>query len=334
MKTTSIAIVGYGNVGRGVHEAIGRNEDMELSGILTRRPQLVEDELSKKLDELPRIMDAEKDTLFAVDLPADVSVLCGGSKEDLPVQGPKFARHYNVVDSFDTHADIPNYYATMDTISSENDNIAVVSSGWEPGTFSLERVLADAFLPGADQYTFWGPGVSQGHTDAARQVDGVKEACQYTLPIDEAIDKVRGGDRPDLYTDEKHIRKVYVVAEEKADRHRIEEDIKTMPNYFEPYDTKVFFIDEEEMEAEHYDYAHGGFVMASGETGSSGNKALIEYSCDWDSNPEATASILTAHARAARRMNERGESGARTILEIAPVDCSPHSHDTLLRDFM
>lgn len=334
MTTTSIAIVGYGNIGRGVHESIKRNDDMKLAGILTRGPERVEDELSGQMDEIPPIVDASRDTLFDEELPADVAVLCGGSKDDLPVQGPKFAQFYNVVDSFDTHADIPDYIEEMDRVSSENDNVAIVSTGWDPGTFSLERVLADAFLPGADHYTFWGPGVSQGHSDAARQVDGVKDARQYTLPIDEAIEKVRSGERPDLDTDEKHTRKVYVVAEEDADRHRIKAEIKNMPNYFEPYDTTVIFIDEEKMQQEHDEYPHGGFVLASGETGNSGNEALIEYNCDWDSNPEATANILVAHARAARRINGRGQSGARTLLEIQPADLSPHSRETLRSEYM
>ena len=334
MQTTSIAIVGYGNIGRGVHAAIDRNEDMELAGILTRGPDRAEDELTDSMDSVPPIVDARPETDFAEELPADVAVLCGGSKEDLPVQGPKFAQHYNVVDSFDTHADIPDYYDEMDEISSANDTVAVVSTGWDPGTFSLERVLADAFLPGADHYTFWGPGVSQGHSDAVRQVDGVRDARQYTLPIEDAIEDVREGTRPDYDTSDMHTREVYVVAEDDADRDRIEEDIKSMPNYFEPYDTTVHFIDPEEMEAEHDEYPHGGFVMASGETGNQGNEALIEYRCDWDSNPEATAGILVAHARAARRINDRGQSGARTILEIAPADFSPHSRETLREQFM
>lgn len=334
MKTTSVVIVGYGNIGRGVHESIKRNDDMTLAGILTRGPGRVREELSEGLDEVPPIVDAKQEIDFAEEVPADVAVLCGGSKDDLPVQGPKFARHYNVVDSFDTHADIPDYYEEMDEVSSENGNVAVVSTGWDPGTFSLERVLADAFLPGADHYTFWGPGVSQGHSDAARQVDGVKDARQYTLPIDEAINRVRGGKRPELDADEKHTREVYVVAEADADQNRIEEEIKTMYDYFEPYDTTVHFVTEEEMKEEHDEYPHGGFVMASGETGDSDNEAMIEYSCDWDSNPEATANILVAHARAARRINERGRDGARTILEIAPADYSPHDRPALRAEFM
>ncbi|MFB6357132.1 MAG: diaminopimelate dehydrogenase [bacterium] len=334
MNSTSIAIVGYGNIGRGVHESIKRNDDMELSGILTRGPKRVREELSDAPDRTPPIVDASKTMDFGQELPADVAILCGGSKDDLPVQGPKFAKHYNVVDSFDTHADIPDYYDEMDKISSENDQLAVVSTGWDPGTFSLERVLADAFIPGADHYTFWGPGVSQGHSDAARQIEGVKDARQYTLPIDEAIERVRNGERPELETSEKHTREVYVVIEDGADKDRIEREIVEMPNYFEPYDTTVEFISEDEMERNHDEYPHGGFVMASGKTGSEGNKALIEYNCDWDSNPEATANILIAHARAASRMSERGEDGARTILEIQPADLSPYSRDELLSEFM
>lgn len=333
MDTTKLVIVGYGNVGRGTHSAIEANEDMELAGILTRGPDRVKQAFEEKGLTVPPVLNASKELDFASELPADAAVLCGGSKEDLPEQGPKFAEHYNVIDSFDTHADIPDYYKQMDQIASDNGNVAIVSTGWDPGTFSEERVKADAYLPGADHYTFWGPGVSQGHSDAVRQVDGVKDCRQYTLPIDDAIERVRSGDRPDLDTDEKHTRLAYVVLEDGADRDRVERKIKEMPNYFEPYETTVEFITEEEMAEEHDDYPHGGFVMASGDTGD-GNSALIEYRVEWDSNPEATGSILVAHARAAVRKNNRNETGARTILEVTPAELSPRSKDELLSEFM
>ncbi len=333
MEPISVAIVGYGNVGRGAHASIEANPDTALAGILTRGPRRVETEFRENSTEPPPIVDAAERIDFSRELPADVAVLCGGSKEDLPDQGPKFAAHYNVVDSFDTHAEIPEYYATMEEVASNHGNIAVVSTGWDPGTFSEERVKADAFLPGASHYTFWGPGVSQGHSDAVRQVDGVRDARQYTLPIDEAIERVREGERPDLTAGEMHTRLVYVVADEGADRDRIEQEIKGMPHYFAPYETEVHFISRGEMASEHDEYPHGGFVMASGKTGD-GNSALIEYRVDWDSNPEATGNILVAHARAAYRMNRRDETGARTILEIPPLDLSPHSRDELLRNFM
>ncbi len=332
MSQRRIVIVGYGNIGEGVHFAIDRNADMKLTGILSRGVKRVEQALEEKgLGSIP-VLDASADLDFQAEMPADVAILCGGSKDDLPVQGPKFARHYNVVDSFDSHAEIPEHFEKMDRASREAGNVAIISTGWDPGTFSDERVKADAFIPGASIYTFWGPGVSQGHSDAARRVEGVKDARQYTLPQEEAMERVRAGDHPDLGASEKHKRLVYVVAEEGADRENIEAEIKAMPHYFEPYETEVRFIEEKEMASEHGEMRHGGFVIASGTMGHDKN-ALIEYRCSWESNPDATASILVAHARAAHRLSERGEKGARTILDICPSDLSPRSHAELLRDF-
>jgi len=333
VSSCEIVIVGYGNVGRGVHRAIDNNTDMKLVGILSRGVERVKTELKEKGLEGIEVMDASGDIDFATELPADVAVLCGGSKDDLPVQGPKFARYYNVVDSFDTHADIPRYFKKMDGVASEAGNVAIISTGWDPGTFSEERVKADAFIPGSSLYTFWGPGVSQGHSDAARQVEGVKDARQYTLPLDEALERVRSGERPELSTREKHRRLVYVLAEEGVDRKKIVADIKNMPDYYDQYETEVRFVDEQEMKTDHSEMPHGGFVMASGATGKN-NKALIEYRCKWDSNPEATANILAAYARAASRLNIRGETGGRTVLDICPADLSPRSRDELLDNFV
>ncbi|MGM0380718.1 MAG: diaminopimelate dehydrogenase [bacterium] len=333
MCAIRVAIVGYGNVGRGVHRAVNDSTDLKLAGILTRGPERVKNELKNKNKEVPEVVDAKKEQDFARTLPADVAVLCGGSKNDLPEQGPLFARYYNTVDSFDTHGDIPDYYEKVGEAAEKNGNLSIVSTGWDPGTFSLERVLGDAFLPGADNHTFWGPGVSQGHSDATRQVKGVKDARQYTLPEEEVLENIREGERPNLTASQKHRRLVYVVPEEGANKNRIKEEIKNMPEYFEPYETEVRFIDQDEMEAEHADYPHGGAVLTAGET-APGNSAMIEYSCQWASNPEATARILAAHARAAFTLNSRGESGARTILEIPPADLSPHSRQQLLEEFM
>ncbi len=333
MDEIELVIVGYGNVGRGVHGAIRANPDMELAGILTRGPDRVRSEFNRRGEPCPPLMDAGKDRDFSAELVADAAVLCGGSKEDLPKQGPQFARHYNTVDSFDTHADIPEYFGTMDEVGREHGTLSVVSTGWDPGTFSEERVKADAFLPGASHYTFWGPGVSQGHSDAVRQIDGVVDCRQYTLPVEDAIQRVRSGERPGLEPGEMHTREAYVVVEEGADRDRIRREIKQMPHYFEPYKTTVQFVSREEMEAEHDRYPHGGFVMASGES-AAGNSALIEYSVEWDSNPEATGQIMVAHARAAVRMYRRGETGARTVLDVPPIDLSPHSREELLADYL
>jgi diaminopimelate dehydrogenase len=324
-----IAIVGYGNVGRGVHKAIKNNSDTIISGIITRRPEQVEKEVGNvavyPLNKVP--------SRWKTCMNADVAILCGGSKNDLPQQGPYFTQFFNTVDSFDTHANIPKYFAEMDKLARENNYVSVISGGWDPGTFSLERVLADAFIPGAKHYTFWGMGVSQGHSDAARQVKGVKDARSYTIPSEDAIERARNGGNPDLTAREKHKRLVYVVAEEDADLARIDKEIKEMPNYFADYDTEVRFILEKEMKEKHSTYPHAGFVLASGKTGE-GNKALIEYKCEWASNPEATGNILVACARAAYRLRKEGKSGAFTMLDIPASYFSPHSKEKLLEKFM
>jgi diaminopimelate dehydrogenase len=341
-----IAIVGYGNVGKGVQEAIAKSPDMTLSAIITRDVERTKKDFLggfHKLD-IPcnTIYDIRDNRGWLRSLitkkgwrnKADVAILCGGSKEDLPEQGPYFAKYFNTVDSFDTHANIPAYFKKIDEIANANNNVSVISTGWDPGTFSLERTLADSFIPGAHHYTFWGPGVSQGHSDAIRKVKGVKDAIQYTMPIQEAVDKVKSGSSPDLKTKEKHWRDCYVVADE-SEQARIEKEIQTMPNYFADYKTRVTFVPEKEMAEMKKSMPHGGFVIATGTTGNdSKNKAIIEYRNQWDSNPEATGNILVAHARAAYKMSKEGKSGAFTILDIPAAYLSMHSKEKLLAEFM
>lgn len=318
----NIAIAGYGNVGRGVAQAIKNNPDMKLAAVFSRRPEAVRKEISG----VP-VLKMDKDATRP-SVPIDVVVLCGGSKEDVPVQGPLFARRYSTVDSFDTHAAIPDYFRKMDAIAEENGNVAIISAGWDPGIFSLERVLGDAFLPGGKGYTFWGPGVSQGHSDAARTIEGVLDARSYTHPIESALKQVRDGSTPGFSKREMHKRVVYVVAEDGADKEKIRKAVTGMPNYFSDYDTEVNFISREQMAAEHGAYPHGGFVMTSGQTGSK-NKQIIEYRCRLTSNPEFTGSVLVACARAAFRLKAAGHKGAFTMLDIPPALYSPHSGDAL-----
>jgi diaminopimelate dehydrogenase len=318
----NVAIVGYGNVGRGVCSAINNNPDMKLAALFSRRP----DNVKKEISGVP-VFKIEKDA-SQPDVPIDVAILCGGSKEDVPVQGPLFARWYNTVDSFDTHANIPDYFRKMDDLAKERGHIAIISAGWDPGIFSLERTLGDAFLPGGKGYTFWGIGVSQGHSDAARTIKGVTDARSYTHPIDSAIQQVRSGKMPTFSKREMHQRVVYVVAEDGADREKIRKAITGMPNYFSDYDTEVIFISQEQMAKEHAAYPHGGFVLTSGETGKK-NKQIIEYRCQLASNPEFTGSVLVACARAAYRLNKAGQKGAYTMLDIPPALYSPHSADIL-----
>ena len=313
MDKIRIGIVGYGNIGRGVELAIARNEDMELKAVFTRRdPSAVkihtEGASVKHMDDMLSMKDE-----------IDVMVLCGGSATDLPVMGPKIAADFNTIDSFDTHARIPEYYADMDKAAKEGGKIGIISVGWDPGMFSLNRLYAEAILPQGSTYTFWGKGVSQGHSDAIRRVEGVKNGIQYTVPVEAAVDRVRGGSEPALTTREKHLRECYVVPEEGADLKAIETAIKTMPNYFDEYDTTVTFITEEELKAKHSSMPHGGFVIRSGESGEAGNKHIIEYSLKLDSNPEFTASVLICYARAAYRLAKAGECGARTVFDIAPA---------------
>ena len=323
MGKIRIGIVGYGNIGRGVEQSIKRNDDMELKAVFTRRdPASVKIQTEgaevKHFDD----MEAMKDDI-------DVMILCGGSVTDLPVIGPKVAASFNTIDSFDTHAKIPEYFANVDKAAKEGKNVSIISVGWDPGMFSLNRLYAESILVQGSTYTFWGKGVSQGHSDAIRRIEGVKNGIQYTVPIEAAVDQVRSGSEPELTTRQKHLRECYVVAEEGADKAAIEEAIKTMPNYFDEYDTTVTFITEEELKANHSKMPHGGFVIRTGETGCEGNKHVIEYSLKLDSNPEFTGSVLVAYARAAHRLSKKGESGARSVFDIAPAMLSQMTPEEL-----
>ena len=323
MGKIRIGIVGYGNIGRGVEQSIKRNDDMELKAVFTRRgPASVKIQTEgaevKHFDD----MEAMKDEI-------DVMILCGGSATDLPVIGPKVAASFNTIDSFDTHAKIPEYFANVDKAAKEGKNVSIISVGWDPGMFSLNRLYAESILVQGSTYTFWGKGVSQGHSDAIRRIEGVKNGIQYTVPIEAAVDQVRSGSEPELTTRQKHLRECYVVAEEGADKAAIEEAIKTMPNYFDEYDTTVTFITEEELKANHSKMPHGGFVIRTGETGCEGNKHVIEYSLRLDSNPEFTGSVLVAYARAAYRLSQKGESGARSVFDIAPAMLSQMTPEEL-----
>lgn len=323
MDKIRIGIVGYGNIGRGVELAVERNEDMELKAVFTRRaPETVK----IMTTGVPVI---HTDDMLSMKDEIDVMILCGGSATDLPVIGPMIVKNFNTIDSFDTHAKIPEYFANMDEAAKEGGNIGIISVGWDPGLFSLNRIYAESVLVQGDTYTFWGKGVSQGHSDAIRRVKGVKNAIQYTVPVEEAVEKVRSGCGPKLTTRDKHLRECYVVAEEGADLKEIEETIKNMPNYFSDYDTTVTFITEEELKANHSKMPHGGFVIRSGETGHDGNKHVIEYSLKLDSNPEFTASVLACYARAAYRLSKKGETGARSVFDIAPGMLSMKSAEEL-----
>lgn len=322
----NVAIVGYGNLGRGVKQALENNKDTKLAALFSRRPE----KLKKDIKDIP-VLSTEK-PLLPEDIKIDVAILCGGSKEDTPVQGPVFAKLFNTIDSFDTHADIPAYFKKMDAIAKENKHCSVISAGWDPGIFSLERVYGDAFLTGSKNYTFWGKGVSQGHSDAARKVEGVLDARQYTVPMDNALNKVRSGEIPDFTTREMHKRVVYVLAEENADRNKITKEITEMPNYYSAYNVEVNFITAEEMKKNHSALPHGGFVMTSGLTGKS--KQILEYRCQLESNPEFTGSVLVACARAVYRLQQAGNYGAFTMLDIPPALLSPHSADDLRAHFM
>ena len=314
MSKIRIGIVGYGNIGRGVEQAIKRNEDMELAAVFTRR-----DPASVKVaTEGAKVV--HMDDMLSMKGDVDVMVLCGGSATDLPVMGPEIAANFNTIDSFDTHAKIPEYFANVDKAAKEGNNISIISVGWDPGMFSLNRLYAESILVQGSTYTFWGKGVSQGHSDAVRRIKGVKDAKQYTIPVEAALEAVRNGKNPDLTTRQKHTRECFVVAEEGADLAQIENDIKTMPNYFSDYDTTVHFISEEELKRDHSGIPHGGFVIRSGKTGwNDENNHVIEYSLKLDSNPEFTSSVLVAYARAAYCMNKEGQSGAKTVFDVAPA---------------
>jgi diaminopimelate dehydrogenase len=326
MGKINIAIAGYGNVGRGVEAALKLNADTELVAVFTRRP----DQVGKAVKDIP-VFQLEDPVPGEVHI--DVVILCGGSKEDIPLQGPQFAARFNTVDSFDTHASIPSYFQTMDSIATEHGHVNIISAGWDPGIFSLMRVLGDAFLPQGKQYTFWGRGVSQGHSDAARKVTGVSDARTYTLPLEAALQHVRRGEAHDFSKRAMHKRLVYVVAENGADQERIRKGIVTMPHYYDEYDTEVVFISKGEMAEHHSKLPHGGFVLASGMTGT-GNKHMLEYRCQLESNPEFTATVLVACARAAYRLHKEGRTGAFTVLDIPPGYLSPYSAETLRKDFM
>ena len=274
------------------------------------------------------------DDMLSMKGDVDVMVLCGGSATDLPVMGPEIAANFNTIDSFDTHAKIPEYFANVDKATKEGNNIGIISVGWDPGMFSLNRLYAESILVQGSTYTFWGKGVSQGHSDAIRRIPGVKNAIQYTVPVDEAVDQVRSGSEPKLTTRDKHTRECYVVAQEGANKAEIENAIKTMPNYFDEYNTTVHFISEEELKRDHSKMPHGGFVIRTGETGEEGNKHVIGYSLKLDSNPEFTASVLIAYARAAYRLNQKGENGARSVFDIAPALLSMKTPEQLRKEIL
>ncbi|MCQ2543939.1 MAG: diaminopimelate dehydrogenase [Lachnospiraceae bacterium] len=309
-----VGIIGYGNLGKGVECAIKQNPDMELVAVFTRRaPESVK--ILTQTAEVVNIADIEKWTDKI-----DVAVICGGSATDLPTQTPEYSKLFNCIDSFDTHARIPEHFANVDKVCKDNDKVTIISIGWDPGLFSLNRLMGNVILPDGKDYTFWGKGVSQGHSDAVRRIAGVKNAKQYTIPVDAALEAVRNGENPELTTRQKHTRECFVVLEEGADAAQVEKEIVTMPNYFADYDTTVNFISEDEFNANHQGIPHGGFVMRSGKTGWNGEtNHMIEYSLKLDSNPEFTASVLIAYARAAYRLAEKKDYGCKTIFDIAPA---------------
>ena len=329
MSKIRIGIVGYGNIGRGVEQAIKRNEDMELAAVFTRR-----DPASVKVaTEGAKVV--HMDDMLSMKGDVDVMVLCGGSATDLPVMGPEIAANFNTIDSFDTHAKIPEYFANVDKAASESGHVGIISVGWDPGMFSLNRMYANAILTNGKDYTFWGKGVSQGHSDAIRRIKGVKDGKQYTIPVESALEAVRSGKNPELTTREKHTRECFVVAEEGADLARIENEIKTMPNYFDEYDTTVHFISEEELKRDHSGIPHGGFVIRTGKTGwNDENSHVIEYSLKLDSNPEFTSSVIIAYARAAYRMNQEGQNGCKTVFDVAPAYLSALSGEELRKHLL
>lgn len=324
-----VGIMGYGNLGRGIECAIKQNADMELVVVFTRREpstvQVLTDNVTVcRASEAPQWADK-----------IDVLILCGGSATDLPEQTPEYAKYFNVVDSFDTHARIPEHFTMVDEATRRAKHIGIISVGWDPGMFSLSRMYANAVLPCGKDYTFWGKGVSQGHSDAIRRIEGVKDGKQYTIPMEEALDLVRSGRNPELTTRQKHTRECFVVLEEGADSNRVEEEIKNMPNYFADYDTTVHFISEEELKKNHSGIPHGGFVIRSGKTGwEEEHNHVIEYSLKLDSNPEFTASVIVAYARAAYRLAKEGQIGCKTVLDVAPAYLSAKSGDELRKEFV
>lgn len=323
-----IAIVGYGNLGRGVECAIKQNSDMELYGVFTRRaPESLNTLTGAKVFHVDDILN-HKDNI-------DTVIICGGSATDLPVQTPALAEHFNVIDSFDTHAKIPEHFNNVDTAAKKSGKVAMISVGWDPGMFSLNRLYAQAILSDGKDYTFWGKGVSQGHSDAVRRIEGVLDARQYTIPVASAVEAVRNGENPELTVRQKHTRECFVVAAQGADKAKIENEIKNMPNYFADYDTTVHFISAEEMARDHSGIPHGGSVIRSGKTGLNGeNTHIIEYSLKLDSNPEFTASVLVAFARAALRMSKEGMSGCKTVFDVAPAYLSAMSGEELRKNIL
>ena len=327
--TIRIGIFGYGNLGKGVESAIRQNPDMTLKAVFTRRdPSTLK--INTKDVPVLNIADAEK---MADDI--DVMILCGGSATDLPTQPPDTVKLFNVIDSFDTHAKIPEHFAAVDTEAKKSGKVAIISVGWDPGMFSLNRLYGGAILSEGKDYTFWGKGVSQGHSDAIRRVEGVLDAKQYTIPVEEALQAVRSGSEPELTTRQKHLRECFVVAKDGADTAKIEKEIKEMPNYFADYDTTVHFITKEELDRDHSGIPHGGFVIRSGKTGfNKEHNHIIEYSLKLDSNPEFTASVLVAYARAAYRLNKEGASGCKTVLDIPPAYLSAKSGEELRKELL
>lgn len=325
-KKIRIGIVGYGNLGKGVESAIAQNEDLELKGVFTRREpndlRLNSEAPVLRLNEIEKYVDD-----------IDVLILCGGSKDDLPEQGPALSKLFNTVDSFDTHAKIPEYFEAVDESARPNGKTAIISVGWDPGLFSINRLYGESILPEGETYTFWGKGLSQGHSDAVRRIDGVKGAVQYTIPVESAVERVRNGSQPELTTREKHTRECFVVLEEGADAAEVERSIVTMPDYFTDYDTTVNFITEQQLKEEHSAMPHGGFVIRSGKTGEANNQ-VIEFSLKLDSNPEFTSSVLVAYARAAYRLNKKGETGAKTVFDIGPGLLSPKSAAQLRKEML
>ncbi|MFF2481046.1 diaminopimelate dehydrogenase [Paenibacillus sp. NPDC058071] len=325
MAILKVGIVGYGNLGKGVEKAIAQNPDMELVAIFTRRQP---EQLASDGAKFEHISAAEQ---YIGKI--DVMILCGGSATDLPEQTPFIASMFNTVDSFDTHAKIPAFFDQVDAAAKQSDKLSVISTGWDPGLFSLNRLLAQSILPQGTDYTFWGKGVSQGHSDAIRRVPGVKAGVQYTVPVQSVIERIRSGETPELTTREKHLRECFVVAEENADLDAIRETIVSMPNYFADYDTTVTFISEEQLKAEHQGMPHGGFVIRSGQTGE-GTKQIIEFGLKLESNPEFTASVLVAYARAVNRMSKEGQTGARTVFDVPFSYLSPKSAEELRRELL
>lgn len=327
MSKIRIGIVGYGNLGRGVEASISQNPDMELVGVFTRRaPESVNIQTKGAgvfhVDEAVDFQDK-----------IDVMILCGGSATDLPEQVPHFAQWFHTIDSYDTHAKIPNFFDAADRVAQENGTVSIISVGWDPGLFSLNRLLGEAVLPAGNTYTFWGDGLSQGHSDAVRRINGVKNAVQYTLPVKEAVDRVRSGENPELSTREKHARECWVVLEDGADAGAIEKEIKEMPNYFADYDTTVNFISEEELKENHAGMPHGGFVIRSGESGA-GDKQILEFSLKLESNPMFTSSVLVAYARAAFKLAKTGDRGAKTVFDIPFGLLSPKSPAELRKELL